>query len=56
MSQLSFENLADWRALARIGLGAIDLLLPELRAATAAHHSRHGRHRLSQQELALVRG
>ena len=25
MSQLSFENLADWRALARIGLGGIDL-------------------------------
>jgi hypothetical protein len=31
-------------------------LLPELRAAAAAHHSRHGRHRRSQQELALLRG
>jgi hypothetical protein len=31
-------------------------LSPELRAAAAAHYSRHGRHRRSQQELALLRG
>jgi hypothetical protein len=31
-------------------------LLPELRTAAAVHHSRHRRHRRSQQELALVRG
>src|SRR5690349_3515828 len=37
----------------RIGIGGID---PELRSAAAAHHSRHGRHRRSQQELGLLCG
>src|SRR6185295_9019486 len=31
-------------------------LLLELRMAAAVHHSRHGRHRRSQQELVLVHG
>ena len=56
MGQLSFENLADWRALGPYRARCDRSLLPELRAAAAAHHSRHGRHRRSQQELALLRG
>lgn len=49
------ENLAYWRALARIGLDRIDLYCRRLSRPANPHRTRHRRHRSSrgQQELAL---